>query len=139
MVSEQSTVLSECGVTLVWGHRSPYLRIMSCLLEIANWSCPFAMPPGVCWASSIHTTRLVAGIIAMVVTSRSLPNCCASSKIGAGCLLDFCVRDNAANALKQFSGKLQVMHHFNKAAGACIFFAHNLEMTLAFSVQSHEP
>ena len=51
-----NTVLSECGVTSVCKHRRPCLRIISCLREMANWSCPLAIPPGVCWTSPIHTT-----------------------------------------------------------------------------------
>ena len=76
-----NTVLRECGVTSVCGHRRPCLRIINCLREIANWSWPFAIPPGVCWASPIHTTKQVGGSRATVVTSRSPPNCWASSKM----------------------------------------------------------
>ena len=76
-----NTVLRECGVTSVCGHRRPCLRIINCLREMANWSWPLAIPPGVCWASPIHTTKQVGGSMAIVVTSRSPPNCCASSKI----------------------------------------------------------
>ena len=82
---------SVCGVYSSCGQRKACFLEISCRLGMAIWDGPLAMPPGVCCASPVQTTRHVGGSIATEATSRSPPYCCPSS---ITTMTSFCCHDS---------------------------------------------